>query len=137
MRYFEEAEELLTLFEIDVEKPAAQDFCCLADLYALMVNYEQYGVTMSDLAALLMKQRRLSPKVFWSRMKRTIGPLLEADAETLRALGVPVGYAKDDHQRTCPELAAMVGSAAADAIKHDSEAAEIAAKIARTLGKAK
>lgn len=138
MQYFKESEELLQLFEIDTNKPGAQDFLCLCDLYALMSRYqEQYRVTVSDMAALLMQQRKLSPLVFWSRMKRAIRPLIEADATTLRALGVPYGRVSEEHRVTCAELAGRIGSYCGGFMEIDADSAEIAAKIARACGRAK
>lgn len=137
MQYFRDCTELMTLFEIDPEKPGADDFATLADLYGLMSRYPQYSVTVADLAALLMRQRKLSPKVFWSRMKRAIRPLVEAEAETLRALGVPCGYTTEDHRRTCPELAAEIGAATGAGLACDGVQSELAATIAELVGHAK
>ena len=138
MQYFKEAEELCSLFEINTAKPGAEDFICLCDLYALMSRYgEQYHITVSDMAVMLMQQRGLSPMVFWSRMKRAIRPLIEADASTLRALGVPSGLVREGHAVTCAELAGRIGAYCGAFIVIDDKAAEIAAKIARACGRAK
>lgn len=137
MQYFRDCEELLSLFEIDPRKPGAEDFATLSDLYGLMSRYPQYSVTVADLATLLMRQRKLSPKVYWSRMKRAIRPLIEAEAETLRALGVPCGYTTEDHRRTCPELAAEIGAATGVGLACDGVQSELAATIAELVGHAK
>lgn len=137
MQYFRDSEELLSLFEIDPKKPGAQDFLCLCDMYAIMCRFEQYRVTVADLAAVLMRQRKLSPLVFWSRMRRAVRPLIEADAETLRALGIPCGYRADDHTRTCPELAAEIGETVGHGFEIDADAAQVAADIAAACRKAK
>lgn len=137
MQYFRDAAELVQLFEIDTRKPAVADFILLCDLYGLMSRFPQYSVTVSDLAVMAMRERKLSPKVFWSRMKRAIRPLLEADAETLRALGVPCGYITEDHTRTCPEMIAEVGAAAGVGLELSGEQVEIATTIAELLGHAK
>ena len=138
MQYFRDAEELLVLFGIDPAKPGAEDFYVLAELYGLMSQYPQYRVSVADLAKLRMKERKLSPRVFWSRMKRTIRPLIEADASTLRALGVPCGYTTEDHVRTCPELIGDVGSYTGAFLEGaDADNAEAAADIARECGHAK
>ena len=138
MQHFQEAGELLDLYGIDQSKPGAQDFVVLADLYGLMSRYQdQYPCTVADLARLLMKNRKLSPMVFWSRMKRAIKPLMEADVDTLRALGIPYGLVRENHERTCPELIAQVGAYCGAFIEIDGKAAEIAATIAKGLGRAK
>lgn len=138
MQYFKDAEDLLALFEIDPRKPGAQDFLCLCDLYALMSRYAStYDVTVSDLARVLMQQRRLSPLVFWSRMKRAIRPLICAEQSTLTALGVPGGMTQQGHEPTCAELAARIGGRCGVDLVIDGETAEIAAKIATAAGRAK
>lgn len=138
MQYFKDAEDLLNLFEIDTRKPGAQDFLCLCDLYALMSRYSTtYDVTVADLARVLMQQRRLSPLVFWSRMKRAIRPLICAEQSTLTALGVPGGFAQEGHAPTCAELAARIGGRCGVDMEIDGETAEIAAKIATAAGRAK
>ena len=134
MQYFEDAGELLELFGIDTDKPGAQDFACIADMVALMLRYDSYRCTVADLAAVQMRTRKLSPKVFWSRMKRTLRPLIEAEAETLKALGIP---APGEPGRTCPHLAHQVGEALASTIPIDADSAEIAARVARACGRAK
>ena len=138
MQYFKDAEDLLNLFEIDTRKPGAQDFLCLCDMYALMSRYTTtYGVTVADLARMLMNQRRLSPMVFWSRMKRAIRPLISAEQSTLTALGVPGGFTQEGHAPTCAELAARIGGRCGVDMEIDGETAEIAAKIATAAGRAK
>lgn len=138
MQYFKDAEDLLNLFEIDTRKPGAQDFLCLCDLYALMSRYTAtYDVTVADLARVLMHQRRLSPLVFWSRMKRAIRPLISAEQSTLTALGVPGGFTQEGHAPTCAELAARIGGRCGVDMEIDGETAEIAAKIATAAGRAK
>lgn len=137
MQYFRDCAELLSLFEIDPNKPGAEDFIALSDVYGLMSRFPQYSVTVADLAALLMRQRRLSPRVFWSRMKRAVRPLIEAEAETLRALGVPCGFVSGDHVRTCPELAAEIGAATGVQLELNAEQIELAASVAEAVGHAK
>ena len=138
MQYFKDSEDLLALFEIDQKKPGAQDFLCLCDLYALMSRYSTtYAVTVADLARLLMQQRGLSPLLFWSRMKRAIRPLICAEQSTLTALGVPGGFTREGHEPTCAELAARIGGLCGVDMTIDDETAEIAAKIAAAVGKAK
>lgn len=38
----------------------------------------------------MMRELRVSPLVFWSNIKRELRPILTADPDTLRALGLPV-----------------------------------------------
>lgn len=138
MQYFRDGKELLELFGVDPNKPGAEDFYCLADLYGLMSRFPQYHVTVADLARLRMGERKLSPLVFWSRMKRAIRPLLEADAETLRALGVPCGWSSMEHRQTCPELIGCIGAYSSTTIdERDATNAAAAAEIARLCGRAK
>jgi len=138
MQYFKDAEELLELFGIDTSKPGAEDFYVMADLYGLMSRFPQYRVTVADLARLRMQERKMSPMVFWSRMKRAIKPLVEAEAETLRALGVPCGWDSMTHKQTCPELIGSIGAYSSQGIdEHDSTNAATAAHIARMCGRAK
>lgn len=138
MQYFKDCEELLSLFEIDAEKPGAEDFYVLADLYGLMSRFPQYRVTVADLAKLRMKERKMSPLVFWSRMKKAIKPLLDTDAETFRALGVPCGWDSMGHHKTCPELIGAIGAYTGTMIdEHDGGNAAAAADIARRCGRTK
>ena len=138
MQYFKDAEELLQLFEIDTNSPGAEDFYVLADLYALMSRFPQYRVSVADLARLRMQERKLSPLVFWSRMKRAIKPLVEAEAETLRALGVPCGWDSMSHKQTCPELIGSIGAYSSTMIdERNEDNAAAAAQIARLCGRAK
>ena len=134
MQYFEDAGDLCELFGIDTKKPGAEDFICIADMVALMLRYDSYRCTVADLAGLRMSNRGLSPKVFWSRMKRTLRPLIEAEAETLKALGIP---APGEPGRTCPHLAHQVGEALASTIPIDADSADVAARVAVACGRAK
>lgn len=93
--------ECLALFSIDPDTPAMQDFCALVDTAALFAAYPQYHVSFGDVVYFALVQRRLSPVVYWSRQKRQLMPLLGADAETLRALGL----GRVCERRTVPILA--------------------------------
>lgn len=138
MRYFSSTEELLQLFGIDPEKRAAQEFCMLVDLMALMLHYPQYGVTVSEMAAVSQRRLKWSAKVYWSTIKRTIKPILDAEPATLRDLGVPIIC--EGRERTCPELAHAIAEALADlwdGLAEDGTAASEAAEIARACGRAK
>lgn len=132
MQYFDSAQEFLSLFEIDTNKDAAQDFIMLAEYMAVMRHYYQYGVTVSRIAQELMRERKLSPKVFWGRMKRTLRPIFGAEPATLQALGLAVGGALT---LTCPYLAECVAEVMEPSITE--EHAQLAADIARACGHAK
>ena len=49
------------------------------------------GYDLGDLERQMMKELHVSPLVFWSQIKRTVRPLLDAGPATLQALGIPVG----------------------------------------------
>lgn len=138
MQYFKDSEDLLALFEIDAAKPGAEDFCVCTELYGLMSRFPQYRVTVADLAKLRMKERGVSPLVFWSRMKKAIKPLLDTDAETFRALGVPCGWDSMGHKKTCPEIIGSVGAYVGTFLEdHDGDNAATAALIAKRCGRSK
>ncbi len=49
------------------------------------------GYDLGDLERQMMRELHVSPLVFWSQIKRTVRPLLDAGKPTLQALGIPVG----------------------------------------------
>lgn len=102
---YSNCEEFLALFSIDPDTPAMQDFCSLVDTTALFAAYPQYHISYGDVVYFSMVQRRYSPVVYWSRQKRQLMPLLGADDETLRALGL--GHVCE--RRTVPILARALG----------------------------
>ena len=112
MEHWKSAKELLELFDVDCSRNGAQNFVELAELLGLMMAFPELGV-------------------FWSRMKRDLAPILEADDSTLDALGVP-----PVQSRTCPALVGAVAAALADGVnqkgrEHFREIAEKVAEICR------
>lgn len=79
--------DLLAMFSVDTMSDGATDFAALV-FSRLLPKWK--GKPLGAVAADLWKQQKVSPKLFYCRMKRAVRPLLEADAETLLALGVPV-----------------------------------------------
>ena len=135
MRYFKNPDELLSLFGIDPDRPGPREFSMLCDLMGVMLLYPQYNVTVSALAQTRQRQLKWSPRVYWCTIKRGIRPIMEAEPETLRALGVR--YSADARARTCPELALAVAEALVDGWEDGAELAETAATIAKACGRAK
>lgn len=83
-------EELLELFSVDAAAPGAVSFAEIVWLGALAARYPAGGVSFDDVARGLMRAHRLSPVVYWGRIKRTLAPLLAADRADLAALGLQV-----------------------------------------------
>lgn len=83
-------EELLELFSVDAAAPGGVSFCELVWLGALAARYPAGGVSFEDVARGLMRQHKLSPVVYWGRIKRTLAPLLAAERADLAALGLQV-----------------------------------------------
>lgn len=109
--------DVLDLFSVP-SSGGREDFERLCDCTALMILFPQYGYSLADVAALGRRQRKLSPVVYWSRMKRVIAPLLEADAATLHALGL-LSAASAPVPDTVPAMAAMIAAALADGWRSD------------------
>lgn len=81
-------EELLMLFSIDPSAPGADDFADLVWLSATVLKFPELGCGTYSVAVQMMRERKWSPLVYWSRIKRGCRPLIEAGAETLRGLGL-------------------------------------------------
>lgn len=131
MQFFYTADGFVELFSIDPKNNGARDFCTLADLVSLMLHFPQYNVSVSDLARIAMAEQRISPLVYWSRMKRALEPVFDA-ADSLPSLGVSVA----GETLTCPLLAHAVGVAMSSTLKPDL-CADLAAETARLCGRAK
>ena len=131
MEHWKSAKELLELFDVDCSRNGAQNFVELAELLGLMMAFPELGVNDHLLTRSYLRTLRMSPLVFWSRMKRDLAPILEAEDITLDALGVPPVYS-----RTCPALVGAVAAALADGVnqkgrEHFREIAEKVAEICR------
>ena len=108
---FKSCADVLDLFSVPASG-GREDFEKLCDSTALVILFPRYGYGLSDVAALGRRQRKLSPVVYWSRMKRAIAPLLAADAATLHALGL-LSAAAAPVPDTVPGMAAMIAAALA------------------------
>ena len=82
--------ELFELFSVDPRHQGAIDFSELC--YRL--NAAELGLELPDMGSMggiirfMMRERRVSAKLFYSRMKAALRPMLEADEATLEALGL-------------------------------------------------
>lgn len=83
-----EPEELCEMFSIP-DSFGRQLWCAL--VWCTAVGRRHRFGSVDQFAGALRRQQQLSPAVFWSTVRRGIGPMLEADPDTLRALGLPVG----------------------------------------------
>lgn len=81
-------DELLDLFGVDPGGRWAGAWCGLVCLRALGIKWPDYALSFDRIFAGWLRIERVSPVVFWSRVRAALSPLLEADFETLRALGV-------------------------------------------------
>lgn len=90
-RVWVSAEDLLMLFCVDPSTPGAADFCRLVREAALLLQFPELQSGTWAVATSVMRQRHWSPMVYWSRQKRVLKPLLEAEASTLEALGLKLG----------------------------------------------
>ena len=61
----------------------------LVETGAVVLRFTDHS--LGDLERQMMRELRFSPLVFWSQIKRTVRPLLDAGPATLQALGIPVG----------------------------------------------
>lgn len=130
MEVFTTADEFIALFEIDPRRAGARDFTALCEFGAMFQHYPQYKVTIASLAQYAQRSQRLSPLVYWSRMKHDLRPVIEASASTLKALGL--AGAPTDRDLTCPEIARMVAEyiAERDTPAQVEALADLAAEIA-------
>lgn len=80
------AGELLQLFDVDTSSTGARYFIDLVELYSCCLKY--HPVRFRDLVSAHLRDLRISPLIFWSQQRRALRPLMEADMDTLRALGV-------------------------------------------------
>lgn len=87
-RVWNSPEELLLLFSCDPSTPGGVDFCQLVRDSAQLLAFPELGSGTWGVATYVMKQRRWSPLVYWSRIKRAARPILDAEDETLAGLGL-------------------------------------------------
>ena len=121
------AEQLLELFCVDCSKNGAIDFIGLAEIGGELLQFPEYGCSFYDVAVALMRQHKLSPLVFWSRIKRHCAALMNADKSTLEALGLKL---KGDKPTAYEVTAAVAAAIAARGGGSSEYAAKYAAIIA-------
>lgn len=108
---FKSCSDVLDLFSVPTSG-GREDFEKLCDSTALLILFPRYGYSLADVAALGRRQRKLSPVVYWSRMKRAIAPLLAAESATLHALGL-LSADSAPVPDTVPGMAALIAAALA------------------------
>lgn len=86
---------------------------------------------LGDLARGFMRDNKVSPLIYWSTMRRAVRPLIEAEARTMKALGLQLrGPDRDQRPTTCLELAEMVVDVLA---AEDNSPMELAVQILRSI----
>jgi hypothetical protein len=108
-KVWESVDELLSLYGIDNTAAGAQDFTELAQDSAALMQYPELNLSTWAVASAVMRERHWSPMIYWGRQKKLFKPLLEAEAETLAALGLTIG-----EKRTMYALAHAVAAALAE-----------------------
>lgn len=107
---FSTAEEFCGLFGIDTQRGGAADFCRIVSTAAALRFYYLPGGVV-DAVTEIMRERRISPRLFFSNVRRAMAPALGAGRDTLAALGVIV-RGEGDHI-TVYELAGALAGALA------------------------
>lgn len=90
--YFLSTKEFLEMFSVDCSRKGAEDFINLTELYSLALVFPEYQISFGLLVKTLLRERKISPLVFWSRIKRDLYDVLTADDDTLEAMGLEVSY---------------------------------------------
>ena len=127
---FDTAVELLQLYSIDENRNGPADFCTLVECAALFMVFPQYHVGYHHILRFMLRNQKLSPMVFWARMKKQCAPLLHIDLDTWAALGVPFAA----RPANMSDVAQGVAAALADGqraryIEHAAAAAATAGEI--------
>lgn len=84
------ADDLCALFDVDPAGPGVDDWIDLVTLGLPLAAFPDEGYCLTDVVRGLLKTRKWSPMLFWSRMKRGLRPMLDASPDTWEALGVVV-----------------------------------------------
>lgn len=82
--------ELFELFSVDPKHQGALDFselCYRLNAVELGLELPDMG-SMGGIVRVMMRERGVSAKLFYSRMKQALRPMLEADDSTLEGLGL-------------------------------------------------
>lgn len=115
------AVEFLELFSVRVSA-GADWFTGLVELLALYKCYPEFGIGKREITRHELRRLRVSPMIYWANMRRALRPLMDADPNTLRALGLVL---PDDFN--CSQLADAVAAVlAANAPQNREYAAELA-----------
>ena len=128
VQLWELPEDLLMLYEIDPSAPGARDFCDLVSLSAEVLRFPELGCGTWAVAKQFIRERRWSPLVYWSRIKKAVRPLLEAAPDTLAALGLTID---GDKQMTAYALAHAVAVSIAQRYEGDYVTALQVARLIR------
>lgn len=105
--------DLLRLFDVDTSSTGARYFIDLTELYSCCLKFHE--VRFRDLVGVHLRDLRISPLIFWSQQRRALRPLMEADGDTLRALGL----ALRDRPQTIAELVQAVAATLAGTYADD------------------
>ncbi len=115
-------DELLELFSVRASYSGTEWFCRLVEFNAMYAAFPDLGVGYGDIIRAELRRLRCSPLLYWGQQRRALRPLLEADALTLRALGLDV---PDDFN--CADIARAVSAVLAVTGKYNrSYAVELA-----------
>lgn len=125
MMIWKTAGELLQLFGVDTSQTGARYFIDLVELLSCTQRF--HPVRFKDLVAVHLRDLRVSPLIYWSQQRRAVRPLLEADADTLRALGVKIA---EPPQTTAALVQAVAATMASTYSGEDSELKMIADGVA-------
>ena len=119
------AGELLQLFGVDTSQTGARYFIDLVELLSCTQRF--HPVRFKDLVSVHLRDLKVSPLIYWSQQRRAVRPLLEADADTLRALGVKI---VEPPQTTAALVQAVAATMAATYSEDDSDLRMIADGVA-------
>ena len=107
-----------------------RNFEDLVNLGACLKHWYPFN-NLGDLARGFMRDLKVSPLIYWATMRRAVRPLIEAEAQTLEALGLQLrGPDHDQRPTTCLELAEMVVDVLAT---EDNSPMELAVQILRSI----
>lgn len=122
-------DDLLGLFSITETCSGVTWFGRLVELQAVYTAYPEFGISYGDIIRYELRRLHCSPLVYWSQQRRALRPLLAADAETLRALGLDV---PDDFN--CADIARAAAASWAAHGEFNREYAELLAPRFRNDG---
>lgn len=80
--------ELVGLFGLTEQAHGVRDFVALIEIGGELLQFPDLGLGIYAVAGELMRSEAVSPLIFWSRIKRQCAPLMQAQGDTLEALGL-------------------------------------------------